>query len=238
MATGTWPQFVRFRTTGSRFKRFGTPPARLSGNEADMTKPQKKTRDRRVQRTRKLLQDGLIAMMIEKGYEATTVQNIIDRADVGRATFYAHFADKQALLLSSFVDLRAHLLERQQRALAAPGSPDTRSLGFSLAMLEHARGHLPLWTAIAGRESGAFVLQRIRDIIAELAGIDLAALDFKGTPEQRALAAQYVAGAFMSVLSWWLDQGARLPPPEVDTIFRRLVMQGLARELRLRSPGG
>lgn len=203
-----------------------------------MTKQQKKAQDRRVQRTRKLLQDALIAMMIEKGYEAATVQNIIDRANVGRATFYAHFADKQALLLSSLVDLRAHLMEHQQRALAAPGSPDARGLGFSLAMLEHARGHLPLWTAIAGRESGALVLQRIRGMIADLAGIDLAALDFKGTPEQRALAAQYVAGAFMAVLSWWLDHGAKLPPPEVDNIFRRLVMQGLAGELGVRPPGG
>ena len=45
--------------------------------------------DRRVQRTRQLLQDALIAMMIDKGYEATTVQDIIDRANLGRATFYA-----------------------------------------------------------------------------------------------------------------------------------------------------
>ena len=61
------------------------------GSEADVAK---KTLDRRVQRTRQLLQDALISMMIEKGYAATTVQDIIGRANVGRATFYAHFADK------------------------------------------------------------------------------------------------------------------------------------------------
>ena len=53
-----------------------------------------------MQRTRQLLQDALISMMIEKGYAATTVQDIIDRANVGRATFYAHFADKETLLHS------------------------------------------------------------------------------------------------------------------------------------------
>ena len=187
----------------------------------------KRTTDRRIQRTRKLLQDALVAMMIEKGYEATTVQDIIDQANVGRATFYAHFADKETLLASRLEDLRALLTERLRQA---PGG-----LGFSLAMLEHAREHLPVYGAIVGRESGAFVLQRIHRMIADLAGLDLKALRFKGTAEQRALAVESIAGAFMAVLTWWLDRGAKLPPQEVDVIFRRLVMQGLAAELGLRS---
>src|SRR5690242_11136102 len=131
--------------------------------------------DRRVQRTRQLLQDALIAMMIEKGYEATTVQDIIDRANVGRATFYAHFADKETLLASRLEDLRVFLMERQRQS---PG------LGYSLAMLEHARDHLPVYAAIVGRAGGGFVVQRIRATIAELAALDLKALGFKGGPEQ------------------------------------------------------
>src|SRR5213083_3494878 len=102
--------------------------------------------DRRVQRTRKLLQDALVSLMIEKGYEATTVQDIIDRANVGRATFYAHFADKETLLVSRLEDLRAMLAQQHQRA---------RGLGFSLPMLEHARDHLPLYAAIVGRGGGS-----------------------------------------------------------------------------------
>jgi len=191
--------------------------------------------DRRVQRTRQLLQDALIGMMIEKGYEATTVQDIIDRANVGRATFYAHFADKETLLASRIEDLRA-MLTQQQQALATPGGLLERGLGFSLAMLEHARSHLPLYAAIVGRESGAFVLHRIHRTIAALVGLDLKALGVKSAPEQRDLAVEYIAGAFMAVLTWWLDRGAKLPPQEVDGIFRRLMLQGLAAELGLR-PG-
>src|SRR6266571_2956756 len=162
-------------------------------------------------------------MMIEKGYEATTVQDIIDRANVGRATFYAHFADKETLLASRIEDLRAMLTQQQQQALETRGGVRERGLGFSLAMLEHARSHLPLYAMIVGQRSGAFVVQRIHRTIA-----DLVALDFKGPAEQRALATEYVAGAFMAVLTWWLDHGAKLPPQEVDVIVRRLVMQGLA----------
>lgn len=182
----------------------------------------KRATDRRVQRTRQLLQDALISMIIEKGYEATTVQDIIDRANVGRATFYAHFADKETLLASRLEDLRALLSERQRQT---PGNLD-----FSLQMLEHARGHRSLYQAIVGRDSGAFVLRRIHLTIADLAALDLKALGFKGKPERRDLVAQYIAGAFMAVLTWWLEHGAKLPPPEVDAIFRRLVMPGLAGE--------
>lgn len=186
----------------------------------------KKAPDRRVQRTRKLLQDAVISVIIEKGYDATTVQDIVDRANVGRATFYAHFADKETLFHSRLEDLRTFIAERQR---LAPGQ-----LGFSHVMLEHARGNLPLWAAIAGRESGAFALQRIQRLIAELAASDLKAIALTGTAEHRELAVQYIAGAFMAVLRWWLDQGAKLPPVEVDALFRRLVMRGLEGDLALR----
>jgi AcrR family transcriptional regulator len=195
----------------------------------------KKTLDRRIQRTRGLLQDALISMMIEKGYEATTVQDIIDRANVGRATFYAHFADKETLLTSRLEDLRLLLSQQQQQVLATPGGLRERGLGFSLAMLEHARGHLPLYRAILGRESGAFVLQRIHRMMADLVEVDLKAIGFNGGADPRALAVEYIAGAFMSVLSWWLEHGGKLPPEEVDRIFRRLVSEGLAPEVGLRS---
>ena len=187
-----------------------------------MARREKRERpDRRVQRTRQLLQDALIALVIEKGYEATTVQDIIDRANVGRATFYAHFADKETLLASRLEDLRTLLLESRRTA---------SSLGYSLAMLEHAYGHRPLYAAILGRASGAFVLRRIHRMIADLAGLDLKAAGKKLAPDQRLLAAEYIAGAFMAVLTWWLDHGAALTPQEVDGIFRRLVTGGLAAE--------
>ena len=56
-------------------------------------------RDRRVRKTRKALRDALVELTLEKGYAAVTVGDIADRADVGRTTFYAHFTDKEDLLL-------------------------------------------------------------------------------------------------------------------------------------------
>ena len=66
-----------------------------------------KAPDRRVLRTQQLLQTALISLIQEKGFEALSVQDIIDRANVGRATFYAHFDNKEDLLVSGSRDLIA-----------------------------------------------------------------------------------------------------------------------------------
>ena len=65
-----------------------------------------KNSDRRVNRTRKSLQEALAGLILNKGYDKITVQDIIDRANVGRSTFYAHFQDIDDLLLSQFDDVQ------------------------------------------------------------------------------------------------------------------------------------
>ena len=57
--------------------------------------------DRRIQRTRQLLEDALIALILEKGYDKITVQNIFDQANAGRSTFYSHSLDKDDLMENS-----------------------------------------------------------------------------------------------------------------------------------------
>jgi AcrR family transcriptional regulator len=171
--------------------------------------------------------------MIEKGYEAITVQDIIDRADVGRATFYAHFADKHTLLVSRLEDLRASLVERQRETLSrGGGSNGSRAFSFSRALLDHAADGLPLWKAIAGAGSGAFVLRRLHEIVAYLVRTDLSAMGMTRASAQRDMLTQHVAGAFMAVMTWWLDVGTKLSAEEVDATFRRIVMEGLPRGLR------
>lgn len=196
----------------------------------------KRAVDRRLQRTRTLLQDALKAMMIEKGYEATTVQDIIDRANVGRSTFYAHFADKETLLISGLEDLRDALHAQQAQAPAVrtpPGSRTSphRAFAFSRIMLEHARDHAPLYLAIVGRKPGAIVLQRLTQMMVDLVREDLSRMGFRAASTQRDLIAHHVGGGFMGVLTWWMEHGAKLPPAEVDAIFSRLVLHGLRAEL-------
>jgi len=190
-----------------------------------------KAEDRRVQRTRKLLQDALIALILEKGYEAVTVQDIIDRANVGRSTFYAHFLDKQQLLLSGFEQLRVFLAQ-QQAVAAASGE---QRLSFSLAMFEHACSYRPVYRALVGKQSGAVVRKQMQQMLSELVRNELAALAPRdaAAPIPLEIVVQYTVSAFMGLLIWCADHDTPDTPTQMDAIFQQLTMPGVLAGLGL-----
>ena len=184
--------------------------------------------DRRVVRTRAMLQQALLSLILEKGYDAVTVEDICDAANVGRSTFYAHYASKDDLKRSGLEALRSQLIDRQRNAFATPGSTADRSLSFSLPMFEHARDHIDLYRALVGGRGGTVALGSIREMLSELVRAELA--DFEKQSAEvvpREIVVAYVVGAYMAVLTWWLDAGAKLPPQEVDAMFRRLAIRGI-----------
>src|SRR5712691_1078150 len=105
----------------------------------------------------------------------------------------------------------------------------TEALGFSLAMFEHARDHIDLYRALVGGRGGAIALGTIRQILSDLVRNELAATVDKKSADviPRELAVQYVVGAFIAVMTWWLDGGAKLPPHRIDAMFRRLATEGI-----------
>lgn len=181
--------------------------------------------DRRVVRTRSSLHHALVSLILSKGYEATTVEDICAAADVSRSTFYAHYAGKDGLKRSGLDHLRAMLLARHRAVLAHEATARPR-LSFSLPMLQHAREHLELYRALAGGRGGDLSLGVIRETLAELIREELAAAGLSRNAA-RELAVQYVVGAFMAVMTAWLDDGARSLPEEVDAAFRRMAVDGV-----------
>src|SRR5258708_20073676 len=101
--------------------------------------------DRRITRTRGMLEHALTSLILKKGYEAITIQDICDEANVGRSTFYAHYTSKDDLKRNSFEHLRKELVDRQNEAQAASAEIKDPSLGFSLTIFEHAPDHIDLY---------------------------------------------------------------------------------------------
>ena len=185
--------------------------------------------DRRVVRSRATLQHALNSLILKKGYEAITITDICDAANVGRSTFYAHYTSKDDLKRSGLEPLRRLLLDRQREALATPGDIRDRSFGFSLAMFDHARDHKAHYRALVGGRGGTVSLGTIRQILSDLVRSELAATVDKKFVDviPRELAVRYIVGAFMAVMTWWLDGGAKLPPERIDAMFRRLATEGI-----------
>jgi len=187
------------------------------------------TVDRRIERTRELLHRALISLMIEKGYEVITVQDIIDRANVGRSTFYAHYVGKQDLLLSGLKNQSATLLAHQRAALAQRRSSREKRFGFSFSFFEHVHSHRDVYHAIVGRQSGTVVIGELRAMLADLVRNDLKALppSERSSDLPRNAVIQFVVGSLMSVITWWLDERSKLSPAEANAIFERLTLPAI-----------
>ncbi len=181
--------------------------------------------DRRAARTRAKLQQAHLALIRERGYDAVTVRDICAAARVARSTFYAHYAGKDDLKRKSLDHLRRFLDDRRTDARSVGGGHGPRSLWFSLPMFEHARDHLDLYKALAGTRGGIVALATIRTILSDLIRRELATPE---DPAPRQLAVEYVVGAYMAGLTWWLDRGATPPAKQVDAVFRRFATHGLA----------
>lgn len=192
----------------------------MSGNDQLHLADSKKKTDARVRRTRDALGDALVALMQEKPFETITVQDVLDRARVGRSTFYSHYSDKDDLLMSDVDDF----YERVSMGLSSRGDKSERvfpvkeffshiaeakrfvnalsSSGKMQENMELARGHFA--RGIEGR-------------LAELPrGQSIA-------ESERAAVAFAHAGALLSLMTWWIDRGMRQSPAEMDELFHRIV---------------
>jgi AcrR family transcriptional regulator len=190
--------------------------------------------DRRAARTRRALHGALMSLILRKGYEAITVQDIIDEADVGRSTFYAHYTGKEDLLRSGFQTLRAELTEAQRIARANIDGSQDEPLGFSLAMFEHASGYTDVYRALVGGRGGFVAVNEIRGILSEMVKKELSGVRHDETVPQE-VRIQFVVGAFLTVLTWWLERRPKLTPSQVDRIFRHLVIKGIGPQIHVTS---
>ena len=188
-----------------------------------------KRRDRRIERTQQLLRGALRSLIQEKGFEALTVQEIIDRANIGRATFYSHFDNKDDLLASGFEDLRASLKARQRDALSRGHTIEDRVFGFSQEVFAHTNEYREAFRAMVGQRSGAVVQRLLHKLLVELIREDVrrTVVRADSSPVQTEALVHFITGALVGVLMWWLDGRMRLSVGEVNACFRRLALPAL-----------
>ncbi|HLS39815.1 MAG TPA: helix-turn-helix domain-containing protein [Ornithinicoccus sp.] len=168
--------------------------------------------DRRVRRTRDLLRRALLELIREKGFDRVTVQDIVERADVGRSTFYAHFRDKEDLLVHGLEELREAFDPAQEHP---PGS---------LAVFEHLASCRDVWQAMASRRGGELFLRHLHGFLSDLVREQLRTRAPDG-PTQVPLDAlvEFAVSTMIGLgMRWWQLGERELSAREVDRIYRRL----------------
>ena len=192
--------------------------------------------DRRVEKTRRLLHEALAALVREKAYDAISVKEILDRANVGRSTFYTHFDDKDELLASALREMLCSPPPAHTQMSGA--SPHEVFIGFSLPLFEHIHGHRTTSNFPMGTRGRAILHEQLRkvlvDVIVERTPREFSKRRKEKTDVPAELLAQYMASTFVLVLNWWVGSRSRWSPKEAHAVFRELVMP----TLNAISPGG
>lgn len=185
-------------------------------------------KDVRVRRTERRLRDAIVSLIHEKSYPAIVVNEILERADVGRSAFYAHFSNKDALLASKIEEM---LHAAPPRALTPSVGPLGNALGFSFPVFEYIGQCRHAAAAKMGRRGRLIVHQHLHRVLWEHIRDEVRTAlqqDDGRAAIPADLATNYIVTTFILVLNWWVESQSRLSAREVDDMFLALVVPALA----------
>jgi len=177
--------------------------------------------DRRQQKTRKAIFDSLGRLLEKKRFENITVQEIIDEANIGRSTFYAHFETKDDLLKAMCTDIFQHIfnerLPREEEHDYSSGSPNLElKLGHILYHLRESKSNLK---GILGGESGELFMRFLKNYLRDLFGRyrNIFPTDI---PEDFLL--HHLSGSFAEAIKWWMMEDTEHSPEEIVSYFMNI----------------
>src|SRR5246127_5702679 len=187
-------------------------------------RPKHRKLDARSSRTRNRLGMAFIELIHEMPIEDVTVQDVLDRADVGRSTFYLHFRDKNDLLLSQL----ERFLEHMSTVLSVNKEKSLRVAPVT-EMFDHLDQQGKLYGILrdAGRLTDFFDLAQ--DYFAR--GIEQRLIDSgrltKLSKSELTARANALAGSLLSLLRWWMNRIERESAAAMDEMYHRMVWNGL-----------
>ncbi len=197
--------------------------------------------DRRKQRTRRMLRQALLELIVEKGYEHTSIQDITDRADVSRATFYLHYTGgKEELLNSSIREMYDELATAYQsfslQEVLETGSSETL---INPADYQHVADHADFYRAMLSEKGAPFFISTVHSYLANVCEEML--IEAEQHSGQKPVVpvemmAHALAGLEIGVVMWWLQSGMHHSPEQMAKMHYYLAAFGMWQTLGLAVP--
>ncbi len=199
--------------------------------------------DRRVRKTRRALREAMQNLMAEKGYEQVTVEELTERADIGRTTFYLHYSAKQDLLLEQFDELLDQLVEQLTEIPLSSWSQQGKVLPTEdhperpiCMIFNHAAENEDLYRIVLQGEGVDQASERLQTMMTNAVN---AYLHHKLGDEREKMTLEfpvdlfgnYFAGAMLGVIKWWLEAGQPYTPQEMEGIFFQMFLPGASQAL-------
>ena len=182
--------------------------------------------DRRQKKTRAAIFTAFSSLLAEKSYGRITVQDIIDAADVGRTTFYAHFETKDDLLKELCEELFGHIISSAMDCTHTHGlySDGRAPESVFCHLLQHLEENDNNILGLLSCESSDIFLRYFKDSLNELIRTQ-----FVGRDKSASLAVpqdflvNHISGSFVEMVLWWIKGGRKQTPQELDRYFRAVI---------------
>ena len=184
---------------------------------------QQKT-DRRSQRTYRLVNAAFAELVVEKPYDEILVQDILDRAGIGRTTFYAHYFDKEDVL-DTIIEQELELLTRQIAHAAVK-----RRVIPSLELFEHAyHSQNQQFRALMRSRASEFLWEALQAALCRAIEPALSTLfaERRSPPIPLPVVSEYLASTLLTLFKWWVAADMPYPPEQIEHIFQQLALPGM-----------
>jgi AcrR family transcriptional regulator len=200
--------------------------------ENEVDKPKAKGNDRRSQRSQQALIGALIELMAVKNYDSISINEIVEKANVGRSTFYAHYQTKDDLVKSGFERILDETLDHIVL------SKNEQNLTVDTTMLfQHAAGHYHLYKALMWGSGFKILTKDELYILSEKLQQRLSQFfpDENKISVPLSVLSNSFSGNLLIFLKWWLDNKMPYSPEKMDQLFQILVMPGIKSALEMRT---
>lgn len=182
--------------------------------------------DRRQQKTRTAIFSAFTSLLAEKSYSKITVQEIIDAANVGRTTFYAHFETKDDLLKEVCEELFGHIIGSAMDCTHTHGLYSDGSAPESVFchLLQHLQENDKNIIALLSCESSEMFLRFFKDSLNELVRSQFINQNRKANtdiPEDFLI--NHISGSFVEMVLWWIRGHRKQTPEDLDRYFRAVI---------------
>ena len=189
--------------------------------------------DRRISRTKTAIREAMVGLIVEKGFDAITVRDITDRANINRGTFYLHYKDKFDLLEQTedeiIRDVQNIVLQANSLNYADFNSTDN-PLPIVVTLFEYIQHHAVMMRAVLGQERDFMFLTRLRNTVEKNLKLGfLAGLKAKNFLVPSEYLITYILAAHFGVIQVWLQSGCKESPREMAIILSKLSLHGVIR---------
>jgi AcrR family transcriptional regulator len=178
--------------------------------------------DPRVRRTRRVLREALVSLILEKDYASISIKEITERAEVAYITFFRHFESLDQLLMEVLDEGLAELLGHIETLAKQSETPALETEGRLI--FEYIQQKADLFRILFKSQSVTRVRKKVVQNIAAIFQKSCAPVARSGNQVTIAILSNHIATSLLSLIEWWLDNNMKPAPTQMGKVYKSLII--------------